>query len=83
VQGYFPFAALATGSSQATILMHRSTDHIFACRSRVHAPAASAVPLTIADCKSNILVIEQKLTTVHQRPERVFQSLLDIAAFNK
>jgi lysophospholipase L1-like esterase len=29
--------------------MHRSTDYSFACRSLVHAPAASAVPLTFND----------------------------------
>jgi hypothetical protein len=37
--------ALATGSSRATCLMHRSIDFIFAYRSLVHALAASAVPL--------------------------------------
>jgi hypothetical protein len=33
VKGYFPFVALATGSSRATILIDWSTDHIFDCRS--------------------------------------------------
>jgi hypothetical protein len=38
--------ALATGSPRTTYLIHRSTDFIFARQSSVHAPAASAVPLT-------------------------------------
>jgi hypothetical protein len=42
--------ALAIGSSRVTIFMHRSTDDIFACRALVHAPAASAVPLTFDAC---------------------------------
>jgi hypothetical protein len=39
---------LVTGDSRATILMHRSTVHVVACRSSIHAPVAIAVPLTFS-----------------------------------